>query len=358
MSRLTKEQDELIISLYNAGKSYREVRDITGFSLATICARVRGIRTPREGGALARAAGKGKLTDRGRAALSENGRRACQRSGKYYTKPERMFKQLLNEIGVGVKFPQYIREIKNVEDDVYAHCLLYQYPVQRYVIDFVDAENKIAININGDYWHANPILYDKTTLGKLQQTNVRQDHNKRVFLEKHGWIVVDIWESELYWNKPLVYNKLRAVGITEARLDYTQEMGVQFPHCPPIDWSDDLRRLWFKADRPPRKKLEYTVAVCPCGKEFKYKRHGGRQRRYCSHRCHAVYSRKINISPEEMLSVLRENPSYTAVGKRLGAAPNSIKKYCKRSGIFDEVDALIRSKRLRRWEHARRKNQN
>lgn len=57
---------------------------------------------------------------------------------------------------------------------------------------------------------------------------------KKFFWKKNGWKVVDIWESEIYWNKEFVKEKIRAVGITEARLDYTQKTGVQFPHCPPI----------------------------------------------------------------------------------------------------------------------------
>ena len=78
--------------------------------------------------------------------------------------------------------------------------MLYQYPIQRYVVDFADVKKKIVININGDYWHANPLLYDRNNLGKLQQINVRQDKNKKIFLEKTD-------------GKLLIYGRVKSTGI-------------------------------------------------------------------------------------------------------------------------------------------------
>lgn len=104
----------------------------------------------------------------------------------------------------------------------------------------------------------------------MQIINIRQDKNKRIFLGKNGWKVVDIWESEIYWNKDLVKDKIRAISLTEKRCPYTADTGVQFSHCPP-DWSEQIKRLWFKTDRPKRIKRNHIKLICSnssCRKEF------------------------------------------------------------------------------------------
>lgn len=191
---------QLIVELYKQGKSYREIREMTGFNFTKISKNVRGMRTLKQARKISLQKGRWKLTEQGRMSLSKNGINSSQKTGKYYTKPEIMFKEILNEVGVGVKFPDYIKEIKGVQDDCNDNYVLYQYPIQRYVVDFADVNKKIVININGDYWHANPLLYYRNNLGKLQQINVRQDKNKKIFLEKTD-------------GKLLIYVKVKFIGI-------------------------------------------------------------------------------------------------------------------------------------------------
>ena len=343
-----QEKDKnLIIKLFNQGNTYREIYKLTGFCITKICKYVKGMRTPKQARRLAIIKGRCKLTEKGRLKLSESGRKACQKSGKFYTKPQKMFKEILNKIYIGVKFPDYIKEIKHIQDDINEFCLLFQYPIQRYVVDFVDIKNKIAININGDYWHANPLLYDRNNLGKLQQINVRQDKNKKIFLEKNGWKVLDIWESEIYWNKEFVIEKLRAVGITEARLDYTQKTGVQFPHCPPLDWSETLQRLWFKKDRKPREKLERITKTCKCGKQFVCIKYKNKQRKYCSYECFKRFNTNPNKPSKEELEKLINEISFVKLGEKYGVSDVTIKNWCKRYGI-------ITGNRLGYWSKKRK----
>ena len=331
-----KNDNELIIESYKQGKTYREIKEITGFNFTKISKNVKGMRTLKQAKELSLKRGRWKLTEQGGMSLSRNGINSCRKTGKYYTKPEMMFRDLLNEMNVGVKFPDFIKEIKNVVDDEgYEQYVLCQYPIQRYVVDYVDVINMIAININGDYWHANPLLYDSDNLGKLQKINVRQDKNKRIFLEKNNWKVVDIWESEIYWNKVLVIEKLRAVGITEARLDYTQEEKVQFLHCSPFsDWSTTLKKLWFKKDRKPKKESQKITKVCKCGKEFVCVKREKREQKYCSKECFYRFNTNENKPLKEELEKLIKDFSFVRLGKRFGVSDNTIKKWCKNYGII------------------------
>lgn len=69
--------------------------------------------------------------------------------------------------------------------------------------DYVDFQNKIIIEFDGDRIHGNPEFYNaedihdriKKTYGYLYNKTIE----KKEYLESYGWIVISIWESE--WNK-------------------------------------------------------------------------------------------------------------------------------------------------------------
>lgn len=324
---LTEEQRNNIVKLYKDGHSYSEIKQITGHTSSTISTYVKGTRTRKEAVRLHREKGKGLLSDKGREVLIKSGQALCIKNNKYYTKPEQCFKDLVESLGIGVKFPDYVKKTKNTEDTKgCSKYLLFQYPIQRYILDYVSIEHRVAININGDYWHANPLLYDKEHLGKVQKFNTIRDNNKRIFLEKRGWTVLDIWESEIYWNKELVINKLRAVGITEARLDYTQETEVQLLHGLP-DWSDEIKKLWFpkKHEKKPAK-----MVICPtCNKAFKYTHNN---RVFCSKECVNKHQAR-HIPPKEELVQLVGVIPMTKIGRIYGVSDNAVRNWCKKFKI-------------------------
>lgn len=73
----------------------------------------------------------------------------------------------------------------------------------KYAYDFM-FENKI-IEFNGDYWHANPKIYDKNyvnkTTGHVAKDIWKKDANKRKYAEKKGYKIYTVWESD-YKNNP------------------------------------------------------------------------------------------------------------------------------------------------------------
>lgn len=358
--KLLPEEEKLIKDYYAEGHTYKEIVEKYGYSMGTIARLVRGSRTLSESRKLSISRGRFRLTADGRQRLSDLGKKACQRSGKVYTKPERLFKNILNSVGIGVKFPEILKEKFNIQDDndeQYLRYIYFQYPLQRYVLDFVDVDNKVAININGDYWHANPILYDHNKLGRIQSHNVRTDKNKRVFLEKLGWRVLDIWGSEVEWCVDLVLDKLRVAGIMEARRDYTAEDVVRFPGYLPEDWSDRLTELWNKrysaAGHTEKPKSKGKQGTCRhCGYVFSYR--SSRTHKYCSVSCYNAHQVIFSATADEVLDKIRELGSYKRVGEYFGVSDTTIRKHCCKLGIISQVsDLLCKSKS----EKARKRHQ-
>ena len=60
-------------------------------------------------------------------------------------------------------------------------------------------KNKL-IEFNGDYWHANPLLYDNSFYNKVSKLTAAEiwnkDKKKHEYAAKHGYKVLVIWESE------------------------------------------------------------------------------------------------------------------------------------------------------------------
>lgn len=78
-----------------------------------------------------------------------------------------------------------------------------EYKLYPYIYDEVNLEKKIIIEINGDYVHANPKIYDKDFIIKLPNTKYSSsekweyDNIKRIHAEKTGFMYFVVWESDL-----------------------------------------------------------------------------------------------------------------------------------------------------------------
>lgn len=82
--------------------------------------------------------------------------------------------------------------------------------------DFKLTGTKILLEINGDYWHANPLIYKEDELisypgGALIASAVwARDTIKVENATKYGYNVITIWESEMMQDLPtLILNKLK-----------------------------------------------------------------------------------------------------------------------------------------------------
>lgn len=80
-----------------------------------------------------------------------------------------------------------------------------QYPLKGKLFDFRISNTNILIEVNGDYWHCNPNIYKKDDIinypgiGKIIVNKIwEKDKVKKNKAENLGFIVIYIWESEIY----------------------------------------------------------------------------------------------------------------------------------------------------------------
>lgn len=82
--------------------------------------------------------------------------------------------------------------------------------------DLVFLSSKVAVFIDGCFWHGCPEHYVRPRsrtefwAGKLAE-NVFRDHRQTLSLEKIGWKVVRLWEHELFTQLPQVVLRIESV---------------------------------------------------------------------------------------------------------------------------------------------------
>ena len=316
--------DEEIIKMYRDGKTYKEITQETKATSSRISKLVKGTESLRVMSGLK----KRVITSEMRLAWSNNAKKnILNQENKVYTTPERGFKEILNEIGIGVKFPQIIKNRLGIQDDENA-TVVFQYPVQRYLCDFVDVKNRIVYEIHGDFWHANPILYEQDRLTKIQKFNLARDKNKKIFLENEGYKVIYIWESEIKFNKQIVIDKISApkwpVKLSVLHTDFAggSTLGAETN----LDWSEKVKNLWFKKAKV-KSKIKKTCACCNIEFDVSSSKRN-EKRKYCSTLCSRIEARKIKNRPskEELLQELKTS-NLTKMGLRYGVTGNAIKKW-------------------------------
>jgi len=83
------------------------------------------------------------------------------------------------------------------------NAFMKQHPIRdklgRFVclIDIAFPFEKIAVFCDGDFWHANPDVFDWQKLKRAQVRNLRNDGKNERFLKKLGWKVLRFYESEI-----------------------------------------------------------------------------------------------------------------------------------------------------------------
>lgn len=83
--------------------------------------------------------------------------------------------------------------------------------------DFVILNKKVAIFVDGDFWHGH---YYKKRAPKLSsywrkkiRRNMKRDKKVNSELKRLGWHVIRVWENTVIWNKNELDSKLRIIKI-------------------------------------------------------------------------------------------------------------------------------------------------
>ena len=64
------------------------------------------------------------------------------------------------------------------------------------------------IEIQGDYWHGNPLVFKEEKLNKIQLKNKLNDINKKNWIIENGYLFEEIWEKDINETPKKVKEKL------------------------------------------------------------------------------------------------------------------------------------------------------
>lgn len=92
------------------------------------------------------------------------------------TEPERVFFDMMKELEVVVETQKVIGNK---------------------IFDFYIPSKNMIIEVDGDYWHANPLIYQSEDLNKIQSRNVKNDKFKDILATGNGFLIERVWEYDL-----------------------------------------------------------------------------------------------------------------------------------------------------------------
>lgn len=71
-----------------------------------------------------------------------------------------------------------------------------QYRLGRYAVDYASAKHKVAVEVQGCYWHCCNQCFPQGPETSSQVANVRRDRLKAEYIRSQGWKLIEIWEHE------------------------------------------------------------------------------------------------------------------------------------------------------------------
>lgn len=100
----------------------------------------------------------------------------ANKMAKKMTEPERIFAEMMKELGI-----QF--EVQKIVD--------------KKIFDFYIPSKNMIVEIDGDYFHGNPLIYESKDLNKMQVRNQKNDAFKEVLAKGHGFLLERVWEYDL-----------------------------------------------------------------------------------------------------------------------------------------------------------------
>lgn len=87
--------------------------------------------------------------------------------------------------------------------------------LKKYFVDFYLPDYKMILEVNGDYWHVNPDVYDiygndpsKKPLNNNQYEFLKRDKIRKKDFSKYNYEYVEIWEKEIHENLDETMNNI------------------------------------------------------------------------------------------------------------------------------------------------------
>lgn len=72
-----------------------------------------------------------------------------------------------------------------------------EYQVKYFSMDFAFPEAKVAIEVQGTYFHVDPRVYPNGPINSTQRRNFGRDKAKKIVCSREGWYIIELWETEI-----------------------------------------------------------------------------------------------------------------------------------------------------------------
>lgn len=102
---------------------------------------------------------------------------------------------------------------RNTEIQLIVNNILQKYNIRyecEYLVGFMQIDNylmdyNLMIEVQGDYWHVNPVIYNKTgrLINDTQAKDIIQDKKKRTMMKNKGINILYLWETDIKLNLKL-----------------------------------------------------------------------------------------------------------------------------------------------------------
>lgn len=231
--------------------------------------------------------------------------------------------------------------------------IVLSYKEKYYEIDIAIPERKIAIEVDGNYFHN----YENKPIEQLsvmQKKNIKNDKCKETYLKNKGWKLIRIWEKEITDDVTKAVNKILEEcnkPFTSIKYDYFSD--GRRTTCLQCNKNLTTKQVFQKNNfccrsciYEYRKKEKQKTVVCKeCGKEFITVLSGNKS--FCDKYCQKLYENKTakeRMNKESIKEAIR-NSDYNikrrengridvvcACGKEFWIHKKSLKN--NKSGIF------------------------
>lgn len=85
-----------------------------------------------------------------------------------------------------------------------------QYKFGSYFYDFHVEGTNLLIEVNGDYWHCNPVKYINGPINELQRFAITRDDLKRKLAIQNGYQLHVVWENDWKYDRTEVVKRLKS----------------------------------------------------------------------------------------------------------------------------------------------------
>lgn len=120
--------------------------------------------------------------------------KAANKMSNKMTEPERVFANMLSELGIEF-------ETQKIIDNK--------------IFDFYIPSKNIIVEVHGDYWHSNPLIYEEKDLNKIQIRNQKNDVFKDILARGRGFNIEVVWEYDLKNNYTEQKERFKKILIDE-----------------------------------------------------------------------------------------------------------------------------------------------